>query len=359
MIIGVDAGALSISDNRLKVGVYRVTKNALESLARIDKKNNYRLYTFQAIEEGIVECFGGRAQVVRLPTLGWQRVWLPFELKKHPVDAFLGFAQALPSVSTLCDIGFIYDLGFMYRPDVYGASANPLKKQTDELVRRADHIITISQVTQADILRRYHVSRETVSIAYPGVDRRFSPTGEKYRGGRPYFLFVGSLTKTKDIPSLIKAFAGLNKYDLYLIGGDFWPDPKIDETIETLHLRDRVKKFGFVSDEELPKYYRGAVAFVTTALQEGFCIPAVEAMACGTPVVALGRGALKEVVGEGGIIISQKEKGKSEKEMLAEAMIRMTDKKTREAFVRKALEESKKYQWEVFAQTVLTRLCTV
>ncbi|MEK7543785.1 MAG: glycosyltransferase family 1 protein [Patescibacteria group bacterium] len=349
MIIGVDAGALSISDDRLKVGVYRVTKNALEAIALIDKKNNYRLYTFQAIEEGIVERFGGRVEVVQLPKLGWQRVWLPFELKKHPVDAFLGFAQALPSVSTLCDIGFIYDLGFMYRPDVYGASAATLKRQTDTLVGRADHIITISQATKADVIRRYHGLTKTVSVAYPGVDRRFSPAGEKYSGGRPYFLFVGSLTKTKDIPRLVEAFAGLNTYDLYLIGGDYWPDPEIDEAIKTFHLGDRVKKLGFVSDEELPNYYRGAVAFVTTALQEGFCIPAVEAMACGTPVVALGRGALKEVVGEGGIIISQKSD-------FTEAMRSMTEKKTRDGFVKKAIEQAKKFRWEQFGEEILHQI---
>lgn len=351
MVIGVDAGTLSVTDDRLKVGVYRVTKQALAALAKIDIINNYRLYTFTAIEEGIASGFAGRAEVKQLPKLGWHRVWLPLELRKRPVDVYLGFAQALPSVKTLYDIGFIYDLGFLSHPEAYGSSAKTLKLQTDELVRRADHIITISQATKSDLIREYGLPTEKITVAYPGVDSSFSPAGEKYSGGRPYFLFVGSLTKTKNIPSLIEALAGLIKYDLYLIGGDYWPDPEIDETIKKFHLGDRVKKLGFVSDEELPKYYRGAVAFVTTALQEGFCLPAVEAMACGTPVVALGRGALAEVVGKAGIIVRTQED-------LPKAMIRMTDKKKRYALAIKAIAQAKKFRWEEFARQILNCIHT-
>lgn len=346
MIIGVDAGTLSVTDDRLKVGVYRVTKHALAALAKIDRVNNYRLYTFTAIEEGIVSGFSGRAEVMQLPQLGWQRVWLPVELKKRPVDAFLGFAQALPSVKTLYDIGFIYDLGFLSHPEAYGTSAKTLKLQTNNLVRRSDHIITISSATKSDLTREYGLPTEKITVAYPGVDSSFSPALEKHVGSLPYFLFVGSLNKAKDIPTLLTSFAGLNGYDLYLVGGDYWPDPAIDETIEKLHLGDRIKKLGVLPDEELPKYYRGAVAFVTTALQEGFCLPAAEAMACGTPVVALGRGALAEVVGKGGIIVSTQAD-------LPKALVKMTDKKTRNALAKKAIVQAKKFRWESFAQEIL------
>lgn len=365
MTIGVDAGALSIDDDRLKVGVYRVTKHALASLAAIDRKNPYRLYTFTAIEEGIASGFKGRAEVRQLPKRGWQRVWLPLELTRRPVDVFLGFAQSLPHSKTSYNMGFVYDLGFLYHPEAYGPSAKTLKNQTGALVRRADHIITISSATKSDLIREYGLPKEKITVAYPGVDAAFSPGGEKYVGLNPYFLFVGSLTKTKDIPTLLFAFAEFLKkikidsgsragmtsqlYDLYLIGGDYWPDPAIEEAIKALHLEDRVKKIGFVGDTELPKYYRGALAFVTTALQEGFCLPAAESMACGTPVVAIDRGALKEIVGEGGIIISQKSS-------FAEAIAMMTDQKEREKFVNKAIVQSKKFKWEAFAKQIFNNM---
>jgi len=345
MVIGIDAGALSITDERLKVGVYRVTKNALIALAKLDRENHYRLYTFLPAEQGIVQAFEGRAEGVVLPMRGWQRVWLPIELHKRPVDVFLGFAQALPFSKTSYNIGFVYDLGFLYHPEAYGTSAITLKKQTDDLVRRSDHIITISSATKADLIREYGLSTKKITVAYPGVDTAFSPAGEKYVGTKPYFLFVGSLNKAKDIPTLIEA-VGLTAFDLYLIGGDYWPDPMIEETIQRLHLEDRVKKIGFVPDEELPKYYRGALAFVTTALQEGFCLPAAESMACGTPVVALGRGALGEIVGEGGIVAAN----------LEEAMRKMTDKNTRARYSKKAIIQGKKYRWKKFAQQILNTI---
>ncbi len=353
MVIGVDAGALSITDDRLKVGVYRVTKQTLGSLATLDKNNHYRLYTFLPVEQGIVEVFEGRAKEVVLPMRGWQRVWLPIELHKRPVDVFLGMSQALPFSKTSYNIGFIYDLGFLYHPEAYGKSATTLKKQTDTLVRRSDHIITISSATKADLTREYGLTKEKITVAYPGVDASFSPAGEKYVGPNPYFLFVGSLNKAKDIPTLLENFANLRGNDLYLVGGNYWPDPAIEETIKKFYLASRVKMLGFVPDEKLPSYYRGATAFVTTALQEGFCLPAAEAMACGTPVVALGRGALGEIVGKGGIIVSQKSKVESQKSNFAEAMMKMTDAKGREEFSKKAIVQAKKFRWEKFAQQIL------
>lgn len=354
MVIGVDAGALSVRDDRLKVGVYRVTKNVLMGLGMLDKENHYRLFTFDTIEQEIVESFGGRAEVVELPRRGWQRVWLPIELKKRPVDAFLGFAQALPSVSTMCDIGVVYDLGFLYRPEAYGASARILKKQTEDLIRRADHIIAISHATKADLVSAYGLTGENVSVAYPGVDGGFSPAGEKHVGSRPYVLFVGSLNKAKDIPTLIELFAQWKdiQHDLYFIGGDYWPDPNITETIERLHLTNQVKRLGFVPDRELPKYYRGATALVTAAIREGFCLPATEAMACGTPVVALDRGALRETVGEGGIVIRERSNVKRVAAEFVKALKKITDKGTREKFSKNAVKQSRKYRWDAFAKHV-------
>ncbi len=343
MVIGVDAGALSITDDRLKVGVYRVTKQALGSLAKFDRENHYRLYTFLPVEQGIVKAFEGRVEEVVLPMRGWQRVWLPIELHKRPVDVFLGMSQALPFSKTSYNIGFIYDLGFFYHAEAYGKSAITLKKQTDNLVRRSDHIITISHATKADLTREYGLSKEKITVAYSGVDTVFSPAVEKYTGANPYFLFVGSLNKAKDIPTLLESFAKLRGYDLYLVGGDYWPDRAIEETIKKFHLASRVKMLGFVPDETLPAYYRGATAFVTTALQEGFCLPAAESMACGTPVVALGRGALGEIVGEGGIVTTN----------LEEAMRKMTDKNIRARYSKKAIIQAKKYRWEKFAQQIL------
>ena len=354
MTIGVDAGALSITDDRLKVGIYRVTQNLLIHLTKRDAENNYRLYTFGEIEQGIRDSLGKNTQVVTLPKLFWQRVWLPAELVRRPVDVFLGLSQSLPSTRSH-NIGFIYDLGFLFHPWAYGSSAGKLVRQTEAVIARSDHIVTISHATKRDILARYGISPTQISVCYPGVDARFCPGADSYRTPRPYLLFVGSLNKAKDIPFTLRAFAlflrrtGL-AYDFYLIGGDCWPDPEIRKIVEELGLQDRVKFFGFVSDRVLPQYYRGARAFVTSALREGFCLPAAESMACGTPVVSLDRGAMAEVVGEGGVVVRD-----STVESFADAMSSLVHRDSDgKRLGQKSIARAKDFSWPGFAQSVRT-----
>ena len=365
MVIGVDAGALAISDERLKVGVWRVTFNLLRELGNLDRNNEYRLYSFGEGIRGIREIrerWGERMNEVRLPRAGWSTLWLPAHLRLFPVDVFLGLAQTLPA-SPSRSIGFIYDVGFLFHPEAYGKSAARLEKQTAQLVKRADHIITISESSKRDIFNQYGIEKDNVTVSYPGVDEYFiSPRlarqGEAFRNARPYFLFVGSLNKAKDLPTAIEAFAIFLKkmkkpYDFLLIGGDYWPDPAIDASINRFKLNNRVKKLGFVADEQLAPYYRATTAFVTTALHEGFCLPAAEAMVCGTPVVALDRGSLKEVVGDGGIVVEER-RLKSAITDLADALLKVTDLKMRERLSKQAVKRAKLFSWRKFAENVFS-----
>lgn len=365
MVIGVDAGALSITDERLKVGGYRVTYNLLKELGQIDKENEYRLFSFAYIDRGAMEAFGPNMENrVITPASGWSSFWLPLELKRRPVDVFLGLSQSLPN-SESHNIGFIYDLAFLYARVAYDKSYHQLKNQTVALVKRANHIITISESSKKDILNHYHILPERISVCYPGVDTRFtqnSPSRSQGSPGRwlkdnkqvPYFLFVGSLNKAKDLSLAIESFAIFLKkvkkpYNFLLIGGDYWPDPAINESIHRYHLEERIHQMGFVSDEKLPAYYRGATAFFTTAIREGFCLPAVESMACGTPVVSVDRGAMKEVVGNAGIIAAD-----IEPRMIADALYAITaDIELLKKLKERALKRAKTFSWKTFAECVL------
>lgn len=313
MIIGVDAGALSITDERLRVGVWRVTYNLLKELAKVDKTNEYRLYTFTPIGERFGENF---KNVVVRPKIGWASLQLPIELRRHPVDVFLGLSQMAPRLPSLRSgiggqarspvrtIGFIYDVGFLRHPEAYPGSVNRLKKQTRQLVERADHIVAISNVTKTDIEANYDVQKP-ITVAYPGVDARFTRRGLKHREKNPYILFVGALKPGKNVPMAMRIFKRFlqkskKTYDFVIVGGNYWEDPEIDKTIAREGLANRVKRKGFVPDKELPEYYRGAEALLVTSLWEGFCLPAAEAMACGCPVVYIKHGSLPEIVRRGG-----------------------------------------------------------
>src|SRR4030042_1470871 len=265
MKIGVDAGALSIRDNRLKVGVYRVTYNLLRQLGALDKDNIYYLYSFTRIGQQLMDAFGPRMiDKVLHPTVGWFSVRLPLEMQVHPVDVFLGLSQALPK-TTAHKIGFVYDIGFLHTPKSYPGSYEKLKKQTADLVARSDRIVTISHAVSDDLKKRYHVDESKITVAYPGVDSAFSHRGKRFVGKKPYFLFVGALKPGKNVPTILREFALFCKmqkkpYDLFLIGGDFWRDREIDETIARYHLGHSVRQLGFVPASGLATYYRGATA---------------------------------------------------------------------------------------------------
>jgi glycosyltransferase involved in cell wall biosynthesis len=353
MIIGVDAGALSIRDDRLKVGVYRVTVNLLRELGKLDKTNEYRLYTFLPIVPSLMKEFGLRMKnIIVRPVIGWSMIQLPIELRHHPVDVFLGLSQMIP-FSGARTIGFVYDLGFLRYPEAYPGSLARLEMQTKQLVKRSDHIVAISEATQADIINRYRIDKKRVTVHYPGVDHRFTARGAKHKEKHPYILYVGALKRGKNIPFAIRAFKKfLNQskkpYDFLLVGGDYWPDRAIPQMIEELGLQDRVKLAGYVPDPALPSYYRGASALLITSLWEGFCLPATEAMRSGCPVVYARTGSLPEIVSDAGLVFT-----KDHETDAAEALAEITGSASlRKKLERTGIRRSKRFTWPSFAQSV-------
>jgi len=357
MTIGVDAGALSISDERLKVGVYKVTLRLLEELAKRDRKNAYRLYSFKPIGEGIVSSLGRRFTNVILPPLAWSTFWLPRQLHKRPVDVFLGLSQSLPH-SPSYNIGFVYDLGFLHRPQDYPRSAKKLRKQTDALVGRADRLVTISRTVAADIQARYAIPKAKIVVAYPGVDSIFTPRGATFRHHCPYFLYVGSLKRGKNVPALIAAFSRLlamqsKTLDLFIAGSDYWLDPGIEKAIKDYRVEHRVRMLGFVSDNKLCEYYRGAVAFVSPSQTEGFCLPAVEAMASGCPVMVSDIAVMREVVGSAGLYVIP-----ADTPLFAQALCRLVeDSKLRDVLRARGIQRARTYSWKRFAKTIYELYC--
>lgn len=364
MRIGIDGGPLSITDVRLKVGVYRVAYEFVKEMQSLNTKNTYRIYSFGRGGDVRQELSAPNTQFVALPQSGFQKIWQPVELVRHPVDLYLGLGQTLPSVPRiLCDvirIGFIYDVGFLQYPEYYPGTANALKSNTVALVKHADHIVTISEASRTAILNAYHVDPGTVTVAHLGVSSGFTPKGSRYTHKHPYFLSVGSLKPGKNIPFMLRSFADFLKktsqtYDYIIAGSDYWMDPEITETIEKLSLTHRVSIIGFVPDEELAAYYRGAVGLLSVSHIEGFGLPVAEAMSCGCPVIVSTGVSFDEVVSNCGMVVDPKDR-----KGLTDAMNQLaTDSAYRLPLVKNGPKQAAKFTWRTFARTILTTCAAV
>lgn len=249
-------------------------------------------------------------------------------------------------------------------PNRRGRLAWWLKEQA--AVRWADRIVTVSQTSRRDILHWFRLSEDRVRVVPEGPSEAFRPIADdssaeavlrKHRvdPSRRFLLYVGGLSPHKNLLRLIEAFAqgAPSDADLILVGdlGDVFHThvPELREAVARHGLKSRVNFTGFVPDDELAVLYSRAEALIQPSLAEGFGLPPVEAMACGTPVLSSRAGSLPEVIGDAGRFFEP-----TEVDAIA-SVIRsfLNDPEARPALAARALERSRRYRWSESAKALL------
>ncbi len=226
---------------------------------------------------------------------------------------------------------------------------------------RVDTVITDSQASKADIVRFLGIPAARVRVIYVGVSAAFRPASQSeiavvrssYGLSDRYILFVGSVEKRKNLRGLLRAYACLRRMEetcpLVVAGVRRRKYTAIMETLWELDLEKHVIFTGYVPDADLPALYSGADLFVFPSLYEGFGLPPLEAMACGTPVVCSNAASLPEVVGDAAITVDP-----YDVEGLAEAMRRvLTDANLRQELREKGLQRAKQFTWERAARETI------
>lgn len=361
MIIGIDAGNLGVTDERLKTGIYNFTRNLLVALSRIDKTNSYLLYSFKPLEQNLLHSLGLNYQnrVVKL-----SKFWLSFSLSVRILldkpDVFIGLNQALPLVLPKKSIVFVHDLAYEIYPQKYQDSYLKIKYLTKFATSRAYRIVAVSENTKNDLINKYKISADKIKVIYHGVssffkpqnDLKVSPLLKKYKINKPYILYVGSLKKLKNLPNQIKAFSRFQliskkSFQLILAGSDFWIDNEINHEFNNLPEKTRISMLGFVPLNDLPGLYSGAECLLSASYYEGFGLPVIESLACGTPVVVGNKGAMTEV---GGKMVFGCDP--DDIEDISANIIRATGSKNT-AFRKKAVEYSARFNWTQSAEKLL------
>ncbi len=352
-------------------GIGRYTRELLRALNRVDAVNAYALFYASRSPRHTLPVLGANYHVKALPFhdiwlarfWGRARVPAPVEWITGPVDVYHSPDFTLPPTSprtrtllTVHDLSFVRDSG----------SAAPglltyLNDVVPRSVKRADHVLADSQATRADLIELYGTPADKISVLYCGVEETFAPVTDpaalaaaraRYRlGSAPFILAVSTLQPRKNYVRLLEAVAQMADRDVRLVlaGGKGWLYDSIFAAVERLGLQERVSFAGFVDDADLPALYSAARVLAYPSLYEGFGLPMLEAMACGTPVVASTASCLPEVAGDAALLVDPYDVA-----ALAGALTRAhTDEALRADLIARGRRRAGQFRWDDAARQLV------
>lgn len=297
----------------LNVGIGRYARELIEALGRVDQTNHYEILIPHA-EHPFAARPNMRYRVIRFPLFRrrfWEQVAPllvgPYDVLHFPYDSCVAWKRGT-------FVATIHDVKPLLFP-VLRARTNLNSRIERWLVgdrwKQLDHVITISEHSRRDLLDHTPLRPDQVSVTPLGLDAdRFRPASERPEG-RPYVFCVAGADPTKNVGSLVEAFAKLPEalrrdYELVL-AGDVCRRADIRAAIERLQIGAKTKLVGQVSDAELARYYQQATVFVFPSLYEGFGLPVLEAMGCGCPVICSNASSLPEVAGDAAVLVDPRD----------------------------------------------------
>lgn len=369
MQVGLNAHLLSRQAGYRQAGIHSYIQHLLHHLPTADKHLRITVFTGQA--------HGGPGRTPNAlhwrtsrwsterpwARIAWEQLAQPWALYRAGVHLLHAMAFVSPLISTVPAVITVHDLSFLRFPERFRpANRLYLSTMTRLSCRRARRIIAVSQATANEVVRLLGVPIERVDVVPHGVQHaRFHPCPssqvESLRRERDlparFVLFLGTLEPRKNLTTLIKAFARTKALrqgvKLVIAGGKGWYYREIFAHVERLNLADTVLFPGFVPDEELALWYNAALVFVYPSLYEGFGMPLLEAMACGTAVIGADASCMPEVVGDAGLLAPP-----HDVDELAASLDRLLDDADLRADLsRRGRERAATYTWEATARATV------
>ncbi len=352
--VGINAHLLSGEASYRRAGIHQYIAQTLRHLPQDDFE--YTIFTRHS--ETWLNAVGTVVKSRwptegRLARIAWEQSAWPWLAARRKLDLLHGMAFATPWFSARTAVVTVYDLSFMHYPQAFPTAQRwYLTNQTRQSCRQAKRIIAISESGRQDIHHFFGAPLEKIDVAYPGVDGVYQPLSSagiaafRQREGLPkrFILHVGTLQPRKNIPTLIEAFAQVAPPDVNLVlaGGKGWLFDEIWDRVTALGAQDRVRFTGYVPDDDLPLWYNAASLLVFPSVYEGFGMPVVEAMACGTPVVASNASSIPEAAGEAGLLFNPQDVAE-----LGDRITAVLQNPSLAATMReKGLRQAKRFSWQ-------------
>ena len=371
MLVGIDASRATVAQ---RTGTEVYSLHLIRALLCAGAPHQFRLYFKEPPLPDLFRCELMRGsgsceqRVLSFPRL-WTHVRLSTEMLLHPPDVLLVPSHVLPLYHPRRSIVTVHDLGHRYHPEAHTARQRwYLEWSTRYHVRTAVHLLADSRATKDDLVRLYGAEPGQIKVAHLGVDPTIQPVRDpdwlaevrkKYGIAGPYVLYVGTLQPRKNLVRLIEAFGRIvgmprerGRLQLVLAGKEGWLSENILARPRELGIEGRVAFPGFVDDADRAALYSGASLFVMPSLYEGFCMPVLEAMACGAPVVCSNVSSIPEIAGDAALLFDPLDV----KAMAATMERALKSKELRQRMVRKGIERAKDFTWAQCAKRVLAVL---
>lgn len=360
MLIGIDASRAARVE---RTGTEAYSFHLIRALLSAAPQHRFRLYADRALPSELAALLPSVAEprVMPFPRL-WTHVRLSTEMLVRPPDVLFVPAHVVPLIHPRAVVT-IHDLGYLFFPQAHPPLARLyLDLSTRWNARVAAHVIADSQATKDDLVRHYAIAPGKITVAYPGRDEDLRRVDDpsaieavkyRYNVTGDYLLYIGTLQPRKNLTRLIQAFSNLQSqisdFKMVIAGGMGWLYADIFAEAKRLGLESQVLFPGRVAEEDKAALLSGAEAFVFPSLYEGFGLPVVEAMQCGTPVICSNTSSLPEVAGDAALLVDP-----LDVDALAQAMARLLDDADlRRTLVERGYAQSQKFSWADCAARVL------
>jgi glycosyltransferase involved in cell wall biosynthesis len=356
-------------------GIGRYTRELFKALIAQDTDDQFVLYFNHARNHRPPPIFPGVKNVLEKPlgvpdrwmSVLWFRLHAPFpvDFVTGPVDIFHFPDFVLPPVRRGRRVVTVHDLSFLLHPEHADEGLrNYLERTVPISVRNADFVVVDSANTQNELICLMDADPAKVEVVYPAISEAFRPIDDqelldgvrsKYSLHFPFLFWVSMIEPRKNVPRLLQAYARLKQeidipHRMVIGGGLGWMYEPVFQTVEELNLAEDVVFLGYVPDEDLPALYNLADVFIYPSIYEGFGIPPLEAMACGTPVVTSNTSSLPEAVGDAGLMAAP-----TDIAGIADAMGQiLTNPSLRQDLQRRGLERARLFTWQASAEKILS-----
>lgn len=362
MRIGIDGWWLNEVQ---RTGVARYLVNLLEQFVIIAPEHEYLLYSPVDLDDTFIHepCFALRMLGSPDDKVFWENFTLPRIAAMDTVDVLLSPAYTAPLFCKVKRAVAIHDISYQTHPEWFSFRDRFMLRTSSRLSAiRAESVITISDYSKKEMVEHYGISPEKIAVIPLAADPKFTPVDDesviekvkrKHGISKEYVLHVGAMFVRRNLPVLLRAFQKVSQeldYQLVIVGPNrTHPFQDIKAMTEELGIADRVIFIEYADDEDMAPLFSGAAASVYLSSYEGFGFPALESLACGTPVVASNLSSIPEVVGDAGLLVTPTD----DNEVAAKLYSVLTDDLVRRPLVEQSLLQAKKFSWHRTAEETL------